>query len=64
MNAVAGQTVVAVVGACLVTTSIVSDNNMWLITHAFQSFCTSICILFVLHCSCSLIFVSKNTRKQ
>ena len=64
MNVIVRQTVVAVIEACLVTTLIVSDNNMWLITHVFQSFRTLICILFVLYCSCSLIFVSKNTRKQ
>lgn len=45
MNAVAGQTVVTVVEACLVTTSIMVDNDVWLKTHAFQRNCTSICIL-------------------
>lgn len=29
MNAIAGQTVVAVVEACLITISIMTDKDMW-----------------------------------
>ncbi len=64
MNAVAGEAVVIIVGACLVTTSIVNNNSIWCVIDVLQSLCTLICILLMYHSSCSLIFVSKDTRNQ